>query len=45
MIIDIINDEEIQFLKTLIRGRVLLNKAIEKLGDSKLLPGIYIYKC
>ncbi|CAH2243143.1 jg14436 [Pararge aegeria aegeria] len=38
-IIQIINDEEIQFLKTLSRGRNLLNRTIEKLGDSKTVPG------
>ncbi|GIY43516.1 alanine--tRNA ligase, cytoplasmic [Caerostris darwini] len=35
---DIINDEETQFLKTLNRGRQLLERAIKKL-DSKILPG------
>ncbi|XP_050360511.1 alanine--tRNA ligase, cytoplasmic [Nymphalis io] len=38
-IVQIINEEEIQFLKTLIRGRNLLNRTIEKLGDSKCVPG------
>ncbi|XP_032529668.2 alanine--tRNA ligase, cytoplasmic [Danaus plexippus] len=38
-IIQIINEEEIQFLKTLTRGRNLLNRTIEKLGDSKIIPG------
>ncbi|XP_045770045.1 alanine--tRNA ligase, cytoplasmic [Maniola jurtina] len=38
-IIQIINDEEVQFLKTLTRGRNLLNRTIEKLGDSKTVPG------
>lgn len=38
-IIDIINEEEQQFLKTLSRGRNLLNRTIGKLGDSKTLPG------
>lgn len=38
-IIDTINEEEVQFLKTLIRGRNLLNRTIQKLGDSKLIPG------
>ncbi|KAG8196408.1 hypothetical protein JTE90_009042 [Oedothorax gibbosus] len=37
-IMDIINDEETQFLKTLNRGRLLLERAIKKL-DSKILPG------
>ncbi|CAL1281228.1 unnamed protein product [Larinioides sclopetarius] len=36
-IMDIINDEETQFLKTLNRGRLLLERAIKKL-DSKILP-------
>ncbi|KAF8787098.1 Alanine--tRNA ligase like protein [Argiope bruennichi] len=35
---DVINDEETQFLKTLNRGRQLLERAIKKL-DSKVLPG------
>ncbi|KAK3908980.1 Alanine--tRNA ligase, cytoplasmic [Frankliniella fusca] len=38
-IIDTINEEEEQFLKTLSRGRNLLNRTIVKLGDSKTLPG------
>lgn len=38
-IIDVINEEEQQFLKTLTRGRNLLNRTISKLGDSKLIPG------
>nr|CAH7769515.1 unnamed protein product [Callosobruchus chinensis] len=38
-VIDIINEEEDQFLKTLIRGRNLLNRTISKLGSSKVLPG------
>lgn len=36
---EIINDEEEQFLKTLSRGRNLLNRTISKLGNSKTLPG------
>lgn len=36
---DIINEEEQQFLKTLSRGRNLLNRTIAKLKDSKVLPG------
>jgi len=39
-IIDLINEEETQFLKTLTRGRNLLNRTITKLGNSKTLPGI-----
>lgn len=38
-IIDTINEEEEQFLKTLSRGRNLLNRTINKLGDSTVLPG------
>lgn len=38
-IIDTINEEEEQFLKTLSRGRNLLNRTVGKLGDSKVLPG------
>lgn len=38
-IIDVINEEETQFLKTLLRGRNLLNRTISKLGDAKVLPG------
>lgn len=38
-IVDLINEEETQFLKTLTRGRNLLNRTIMKLGNSKTLPG------
>ncbi|XP_059622730.1 alanine--tRNA ligase, cytoplasmic [Phlebotomus argentipes] len=38
-IVDIINEEEQQFLKTLVRGRNLLNRTIAKLGDAKIVPG------
>ncbi|ENN77299.1 hypothetical protein YQE_06125, partial [Dendroctonus ponderosae] len=38
-IIETINEEEAQFLKTLSRGRNLLNRTITKLGESKELPG------
>ncbi|KAJ8982438.1 hypothetical protein NQ317_010178, partial [Molorchus minor] len=38
-IIDVINEEEEQFLKTLSRGRNLLNRTITKLGNSKTVPG------
>lgn len=38
-VIDIINEEEQQFLKTLNRGRNLLNRTIVKLGASKEIPG------
>ncbi|XP_055541454.1 alanine--tRNA ligase, cytoplasmic [Wyeomyia smithii] len=36
---NIINEEEQQFLKTLTRGRNLLNRTIAKLGESKVIPG------
>ncbi|XP_021371285.1 alanine--tRNA ligase, cytoplasmic-like isoform X2 [Mizuhopecten yessoensis] len=36
---NIINEEEEQFLKTLSRGRRLLERTIGKLGDTKTLPG------
>jgi len=36
---EIINDEEAQFLKTLTRGRRLLERSINKFGDKKTLPG------
>lgn len=39
---DIINDEETQFLKTLNRGRLLLERAVKKL-DSEVLPGMRVY--
>ncbi|XP_065300214.1 alanine--tRNA ligase, cytoplasmic [Dermacentor albipictus] len=38
-VMDIINEEENQFLKTLSRGRRLLEKTVGKLGDQKFLPG------
>ncbi|XP_076172358.1 alanine--tRNA ligase, cytoplasmic isoform X3 [Ptiloglossa arizonensis] len=38
-IIDIINEEETQFLKTLTRGRNLLNRTISKLESSSIVPG------
>ncbi|XP_049802310.1 alanine--tRNA ligase, cytoplasmic isoform X2 [Schistocerca nitens] len=38
-IIDIINEEEEQFLKTLSRGRNLLNRTMDKLDNSKVVPG------
>lgn len=37
--VDILDEEESQFLKTLSRGRSLLNRTIAKLGESKTLPG------
>ncbi|KAF6214500.1 hypothetical protein GE061_009243 [Apolygus lucorum] len=39
LIMEIINEEEQQFLKTLSRGRNLLNRTITKLGSSKVFPG------
>lgn len=36
---DIINEEEDQFLKTLSRGRRILDRKIQSLGDSKIIPG------
>ncbi|XP_035678834.1 alanine--tRNA ligase, cytoplasmic-like [Branchiostoma floridae] len=39
MVKDIINEEEEQFLKTLSRGRRVLEKRITQLGDSKVVPG------
>lgn len=36
---DIINEEESQFLKTLSRGRNLLNRTIGKLNSSEIVPG------
>ncbi|XP_011170505.1 alanine--tRNA ligase, cytoplasmic isoform X2 [Solenopsis invicta] len=38
-IIEIINEEEIQFLKTLSRGRNLLNRTIAKLESTNVVPG------
>ncbi|XP_012272687.1 alanine--tRNA ligase, cytoplasmic [Orussus abietinus] len=38
-IVDIINEEEIQFLKTLSRGRNLLNRTIAKLKSTTVVPG------
>lgn len=35
----IINEEEQQFLKTLSRGKRLLERTINKLGDTNILPG------
>ncbi|KAI4880840.1 hypothetical protein NFI96_010999, partial [Prochilodus magdalenae] len=39
MVKDIINEEEMQFLKTLSRGRRILDRKIQSLGDSKTIPG------
>ncbi|XP_034950592.1 alanine--tRNA ligase, cytoplasmic isoform X2 [Chelonus insularis] len=38
-IIDTINEEEAQFLKTLSRGRNLLDRTIAKLENAKVIPG------
>ncbi|XP_070828465.1 alanine--tRNA ligase, cytoplasmic [Chaetodon trifascialis] len=39
MVKDIINEEEGQFLKTLSRGRRILDRKITSLGDCKTIPG------
>ncbi|KAM9854996.1 alanine--tRNA ligase, cytoplasmic [Aulostomus maculatus] len=39
MVKDIINEEEAQFLKTLSRGRRILDRKIVSLGDCKTIPG------
>lgn len=39
MVKDIINEEEVQFLKTLSRGRRILDRKIVSLGDVKTVPG------
>ncbi|KAK7152060.1 hypothetical protein R3I94_008408 [Phoxinus phoxinus] len=39
MVKDVINEEETQFLKTLSRGRRILDRKIQSLGDSKTIPG------
>ncbi|XP_053126698.1 alanine--tRNA ligase, cytoplasmic [Hemicordylus capensis] len=39
MVKDIINEEEVQFLKTLNRGRRILDRKIQSLGDDKTIPG------
>lgn len=38
-VIDIINEEEQQFLKTLNRGRNLLNRTILRLDEATIIPG------
>ncbi|OQV23471.1 Alanine--tRNA ligase, cytoplasmic [Hypsibius exemplaris] len=38
-VMHIIDEEETQFLRTLIRGRRLLERTIAQMGDSKTLPG------
>lgn len=44
LVMDIINDEEVQFLKTLSRGKRLLERTIEKLNNTKVLPGEIAWK-
>lgn len=39
MVKDIINEEETQFLKTLTRGRRILDRKIQSLGENKIIPG------
>ncbi|KAM4720737.1 alanine--tRNA ligase, cytoplasmic [Rhinophrynus dorsalis] len=39
MVKDIINEEETQFLKTLNRGRRILDRKIQSLGEHKVIPG------
>lgn len=39
MVKDVINEEEVQFLKTLSRGRRILDRKIVSLGESKTVPG------
>uniref|UniRef100_A0A646QDK8 Alanine--tRNA ligase n=1 Tax=Hemiscolopendra marginata TaxID=943146 RepID=A0A646QDK8_9MYRI len=39
MVKDIINEEEVQFLKTLTRGQRLLQRTISKLNGQSVLPG------
>lgn len=40
-VIDIINEEEEQFLKTLGRGKRVFERTVEKMGqDTKVIPGI-----
>ncbi|KAH0619579.1 hypothetical protein JD844_000302 [Phrynosoma platyrhinos] len=39
MVKDIINEEEVQFLKTLNRGRRILDRKIQSLGSNKIIPG------
>jgi len=41
---DVINEEEQQFLKTLNRGRRLLERTFASMGDIKTLPGIVFHQ-
>ncbi|XP_017472431.1 PREDICTED: alanine--tRNA ligase, cytoplasmic [Rhagoletis zephyria] len=43
-IIEIINEEEAQFLKTLSRGRDLFNRTVAKLGNRNIIPGDLAWK-
>lgn len=43
MVKDIINEEEAQFLKTLSRGRRILDRKIMSLGDCKTIPGEFLF--
>ncbi|XP_045625313.2 alanine--tRNA ligase, cytoplasmic [Procambarus clarkii] len=36
---DVINEEELQFLKTLVRGEKMFGRTIGKLGGSRVVPG------
>ncbi|MEQ2292591.1 Alanine--tRNA ligase, cytoplasmic [Ameca splendens] len=51
MVKDIINEEEAQFLKTLNRGRRILDRKIVSLGDCKMIPGeavqalVSVFRC
>lgn len=40
---DVINEEEVQFLKTLSRGRRILDRKIMSLVDSKTIPGQLVF--
>ncbi|XP_053961476.1 alanine--tRNA ligase, cytoplasmic [Anastrepha ludens] len=43
-IIEIINEEEAQFLKTLSRGRDLFNRTVAKLDNQNIIPGDLAWK-
>lgn len=45
MVKDVINEEETQFLKTLSRGRRILDRKIMSLGDCKTIPGEFEFRC
>lgn len=41
---EIINEEEKQFLKTLSRGRRMFERTVQKMEpESKVIPGMYMY--